>query len=245
MFRRRLVSYTVLPPPRICGIAWELHCLNESSAAHHRPELWAKQVLTSRPELWPVYSEQVYSTEPLDVIMFEHRNRQDSFGLFGPLGHGKDHGVLFSAPHLMQIRWKRTHVGRLVVFMFFVRSAESAKRIYYIPIYWSATLIPLYDYIICTCIYQHCNYTYHLWSMPIYMHVHIDAYVLCILRTCKLSLSLRVVRWSQLRYVNTHARLFCLNMSVEMAWSGLKWLEMFWSGLKWLEMVWNGLKWFE
>jgi hypothetical protein len=36
-----------LPLLRICRIAWELHCLNESSVAHHHPELWAKQVLTS------------------------------------------------------------------------------------------------------------------------------------------------------------------------------------------------------
>jgi hypothetical protein len=37
--RRRLVSYEVLAPLRICGIAWELHCLNENSVAHHQPEV--------------------------------------------------------------------------------------------------------------------------------------------------------------------------------------------------------------
>jgi hypothetical protein len=38
------VSYEVPPPFKICGIAWEMRCLNESSLA--QPDLWAKQVLT-------------------------------------------------------------------------------------------------------------------------------------------------------------------------------------------------------
>jgi hypothetical protein len=37
--RRRLVSYEVLPLLKIGGIAWELRCLNESSVAHHQPEM--------------------------------------------------------------------------------------------------------------------------------------------------------------------------------------------------------------
>jgi hypothetical protein len=42
-------------------------------------------------------------------------------------------------------------------------------------------------------------------------------------------------------YVNMHGRLFCLKMSVEEVWSGLKWFEVVWSGLKWFEVVWSGL----
>jgi hypothetical protein len=38
------VSYEVLPPLKICGIAWELRCLNESSVARHQPELWARGI---------------------------------------------------------------------------------------------------------------------------------------------------------------------------------------------------------
>jgi hypothetical protein len=38
------VSYEVLPPLNISGIAWELRCLNESSVARHQPELWARGI---------------------------------------------------------------------------------------------------------------------------------------------------------------------------------------------------------
>jgi hypothetical protein len=44
IIRRRLVSYEVLPPLKISGIAWELRCLNESSVARHQPELWARGI---------------------------------------------------------------------------------------------------------------------------------------------------------------------------------------------------------
>jgi hypothetical protein len=39
LLRRRLASYEVLSPLKLYGIAWELRCLNESSVAHHQPEL--------------------------------------------------------------------------------------------------------------------------------------------------------------------------------------------------------------
>jgi hypothetical protein len=39
IIRRRVVSCDVLPSLKICGIAWELRCLNESSVAHHQSEV--------------------------------------------------------------------------------------------------------------------------------------------------------------------------------------------------------------
>jgi hypothetical protein len=55
VIRRRLVSYEVLPPLKISGIAWELRCLNESSVAHHQPEWWAKQVVGVRSSQRPYW----------------------------------------------------------------------------------------------------------------------------------------------------------------------------------------------
>jgi hypothetical protein len=121
--RLRVVSCNVLPPLRICGIAWELHCLNESSEAHHQPDLSASGVeIVILCAVWGTSCVEfvicfIFGCINRRTRMFQSGYGWVRFGLFRRIavhmifgsfqfgGHSVRFGSPPSAPQRKTVRW--------------------------------------------------------------------------------------------------------------------------------------------